>query len=158
MCRFHVVADTGSAPCQRQWHQPSERLSSSYWSIQPWFHTEGKLAAVLIITFLLGSPNTPRSPSRASRISGTVAGEFQSHHHQEASRQLPASIKNFWRHCRGGISFLQGESLTLNLFTLFFLFCLVYFILSCLLLYIQNKKNSFLYSRYFCFPAFILLE
>ena len=45
----------------------------------------------------------------------------------------------FWRRCRGGRGFLQGESLTSNLLTLF-LFCLVYFILSCLFLYIKNAK------------------
>ena len=27
------------APCQHQWHQPSEVISFSYWSIKPWFHT-----------------------------------------------------------------------------------------------------------------------
>ena len=43
VCRFHVVADTGSAPCQRQWHQPSDWLSFSYWSIQPRFLIEGNL-------------------------------------------------------------------------------------------------------------------
>jgi hypothetical protein len=27
-------------------HQPSEVVSFSYWSIKPWFHNQGKLAAV----------------------------------------------------------------------------------------------------------------
>ena len=62
----------------------------------------------------------------------------------------------FWRCCRGFWSHhkqevsRQGESLTLNLFTLL-LFCLFY---SCLLSYIENtKKNS--YSFYSC--SFIYL-
>jgi hypothetical protein len=35
-------------------HQPSEVDSFSYWFDKPWFHTEGRLAAVLIITFSWG--------------------------------------------------------------------------------------------------------
>jgi hypothetical protein len=35
-------------------HQPSEVGSFSYWFDKPWFHTEGRLADVLIITFSWG--------------------------------------------------------------------------------------------------------
>jgi hypothetical protein len=35
-------------------HQPSEVGSFSYWFDKPWFHTEGRLAVVLIITFSWG--------------------------------------------------------------------------------------------------------
>ena len=65
---------------------------------------------------------------------------YSSHLPLGVSQHAITSIKNFWRRCRGGRSFLQGESLTLNLFTLFLL-CLVDFVLSCLLLYIKNTKN-----------------
>ena len=61
MCRFHVVADTGCAPCQRQWHQPSEDSLPPTGPIKPWFLTEGKLAAVLIIPSSWGLPT--RLPS-----------------------------------------------------------------------------------------------
>jgi hypothetical protein len=45
----------------------------------------------------------------------------------------------FWRHCRGERGFLQGESLTSNLFTLL-LFCLVSLLYFCLHLFIKNTK------------------
>jgi hypothetical protein len=70
-------------------------VSFSYWSIKPWFHTEGKLTVVLIIPSSWGFPTIPVR-------------------HQDI----------FWSRCRGERGFLQGESLTLNLFTLL-LFCLV---------------------------------
>jgi hypothetical protein len=35
-------------------HQPLEVGSFSYWFDRPWFHTEGRLAVVLIITFSWG--------------------------------------------------------------------------------------------------------
>jgi hypothetical protein len=35
--------------------QPSEVIPFSYWLIKPWFQTEGKLAAVLIIPSSWGS-------------------------------------------------------------------------------------------------------
>jgi hypothetical protein len=87
-------------------------ISFSYWSIKPWFHIEGKLAVVLISPYTWGFPTGP----------------------------LRAIKTVFWRRCRGGRGFLQGESLTSNLFTLL-LFCLVYFILFCLLLFIKNTKK-----------------
>jgi hypothetical protein len=34
-------------------------VSFSYWSIKPWFHTEGKLTVVLIIPSSWGSPTGP---------------------------------------------------------------------------------------------------
>jgi hypothetical protein len=86
-------------------------VSFSYWSIKPWFHTEGKLTAVLII------------PSSWSFPTGHVR-------HQDI----------FWRRCRGERGFLQGESLTSNLFTLL-LFCLVYLLYFCLHLFIKNTKK-----------------
>ena len=91
--------------------------------IKHWFLTEGKLPAVLIIPPLGVSQQSPSTSSK----------NFWRHPRVRA-------IKNFWRRCRGGRRFLQGQSLTSNLFTLF-LFCLVYFILSCLLLYIKNTKK-----------------
>jgi hypothetical protein len=81
------------------------------------FTTEGRLAAVLIITFSWGFQlggyiyKTPTSTS----------------HHQQV----------FWCRCRGERRFLQGESLTLQSFTLL-LFCFIFF---CLHLFIKNTKN-----------------
>jgi hypothetical protein len=80
-------------------------VSFSYWLIKLWFYTEGKLTAMLII------------PSSWGFSSGPVR-------HQDF----------LWRRCRGERGFLQGESLTSNLFTLllFFLVSLLYFFASCL--------------------------
>ena len=86
-------------PANSQTATPSEATPFSYWSIKPWFLTEGKLAAVLIIPSSWGS----------QRIAITRA-----------------SSSFFWRRCRGEEALLQGESLALNLFTLL-LFCLFYF-------------------------------
>ena len=85
-------------PATSQLATPSEATPFSYWSIKPWFFTKGKLAAMVIIPSSWGS----------QRI---TIGEHQA---------------IFWRRCRGEEALLQGESLTLNLFTLL-LFCLFYF-------------------------------
>jgi hypothetical protein len=90
--------------------------SFSYWFDKPWFHTEGRLAAVLI-TPSLGVSNwaiiykTPTSAPHLQQV--------------------------FWRHCRGERGFLQGESLTSNLL-LCYCFALFYF---CLHLFIKNTKK-----------------
>jgi hypothetical protein len=67
VCRFHVAAGAEATPqigainkfsgavAKVSKHQPSEVVSFSYWSIKLWFHTEGKLAAVLIIPSSWGS-------------------------------------------------------------------------------------------------------
>jgi hypothetical protein len=61
-------------------------ISFSYWSIKPWFHTEGKLAAVLIIPSSWGFPTGPLRhqdyflaplPGR-KRISARRVSHFQS--------------------------------------------------------------------------------
>jgi hypothetical protein len=63
VCRFHAAA--GAKLCSGQgaivWsyckaskHQPSEVGSFSYWFDKPRSHTEGRLAAMLIITFSWG--------------------------------------------------------------------------------------------------------
>src|SRR4051812_12516387 len=102
-----------------------------YWSIKPWFLTEGKLAAVLITCFLLGFPTVQPTLSHShinstsTRLSGAVA-----------------HIKIFWRRCRGEISLLQGESLTLNLFYFVIVFC---FPILFAALYQKSKKNSLLF-------------
>src|SRR4051794_10468933 len=86
------------------------------------FITKVKLAAVLITPSSWGSQQcNPHQLHVQQRILGAVA-----------------HIKNFWRRCRGERSLLQGESLTLNLFTLL-LFLLSYF---CLLHYIKNEKKT----------------
>jgi hypothetical protein len=81
-------------------------------SIKPWFHTEGNLP--LCSSYLpLGVPNW-------------VAKHRQS------------SI--FWHRCWGERGFLQGESLTSNLFTLL-LFCLLSLLYFCLHLFTENTKK-----------------
>jgi hypothetical protein len=77
-------------------------VSFSFWSIKPWFYTEGKLTDVLIIPFSWGFPTGPVR-------------------HQDI----------FWCRCWGERGFLQGKSLTSNLFTLL-LFFLVYLLYLCL--------------------------
>jgi hypothetical protein len=73
--------------------------------------TEGKLTVMLIIPSSWGFPTGPVR-------------------HQDF----------FWRCCRGERGFLQGESLTSNLFTLL-LFCLVYLLYFILHLFIKNTKK-----------------
>jgi hypothetical protein len=46
----------------------------------------------------------------------------------------------FWRCCQGERGFMQGESLTSNLFTLL-LFCLVSLLYFCLHFFIKNTKK-----------------
>jgi hypothetical protein len=114
VCRFHVAAGAGSAPYQKP---VSNNLQK--WFLSPTdrlnfgFITEGKLTAMLIKPSSWGSQLVCQTP-----------------HHQQV----------FWRHCQGERGFLQGESLTSNLFTLL-LFCLVslfYFI--CFLFIKIHKK------------------
>jgi hypothetical protein len=88
-------------------------VSFSYWSIKPWFHTEGKLTVVVIIPSSWGFQLVVKT-----------------------TRQQAL----FWCHCRGQRGFLQGESLTSNLFTLL-LFCLVSLLYFCLHLFIKNIKK-----------------
>ena len=52
-------------PAKSQLATPSEVISFSYWSIKPWFLTEGKLAAVLIIPSSWGFPTV--CPAHAAR-------------------------------------------------------------------------------------------
>jgi hypothetical protein len=87
----------------------------SYWFDKPWFHTERRLAAVLIIPSSWGS---------------------------QLGGRLHAIKQFFWRHCRGERGFLQGESLASNLllcycFALFY-FCLHLFIKN---IFIKNTKK-----------------
>jgi hypothetical protein len=89
-------------------------ISFSYWSIKPWFLTEGNLQ--------LSSSYLPLGVSQ------------QVLHHHWGHQAI------FWRRCRGERGFLQGEFLTSNLFNLF-LFCLVSFALFCLPLYLKNTKK-----------------
>ena len=91
-----------------------EATSTSYWFDKPWFPTEGKLAAALIIPSSWGSQRTCVF---------------------HVIKQV------FWRRCRGsrvasarGISHFQSLYFVFVLLTLF-LFCLVCF------LYIKNTKK-----------------
>jgi hypothetical protein len=91
-------------------HQPSEVGSFSYWFDKPWFQTEGRLAAMLIIASSWGS-------------------QLGGHLH---------TIKHFfWRRCQGERGFLQG-SLSLPIF--YFVIVLLYFIFACIFLSKIQKK------------------
>jgi hypothetical protein len=104
-------------------------ISFSYWLIKLWFHTEEKLAAILIIPSSWGFPTDPMRhqdsilvplPKR-KRISARGVSHFQS---------------------------LYFVIVFLSFFALFF-----YFFVS----KIQKKISSF-YSCYFCWSVLILLE
>ena len=61
-------------PAEIQLATPSEVTPFSYWSIKPWFLTEGKLATVLIIPSSWGSPTVCNLRSSSS-FSGAVAAK-----------------------------------------------------------------------------------
>jgi hypothetical protein len=82
------------------------------------FTTEGRLAAVLIITFSWGF-----------QLGGYIyKTPTSTPHHQQV----------FWHRCRGERRFLQGESLASNLLLCYFL---LYFIFACIVLSKNTKKN-----------------
>jgi hypothetical protein len=128
VCRFHVAAGAKLCPGRGTIYKLSRviaKLASinllkfgpfSYWFDKPWFHTEGRLAVVLI-TPSLGVSNwaviykTPTS--------------------------IPYHQQVFWRHYRGERRFLQGESLVSNLLLCYY-FALFYF---CLHLFIKKYKK-----------------
>ena len=92
-------------PATSQLATPSEVTPFSYWSIKPWFLTEGKLAAVLIIPSSWGSP--------------TVWSRRNDKHHQAI---FLAPLPGRKRISARGVSHLQS--------LYFVIVCLVYFILS----------------------------
>ena len=113
-----------------------EATSFSYWFDKPWFHTEGKLAAALIIPSSWGSQLTcdvqalfpVLLPGRYSLVNLALATRFLA--------PLPGKTELL----------LQGESLTPNLFTLLFgLLSLFLFSLVCSL-YQKYKKISYLFN------------
>src|SRR4051794_13335298 len=88
-------------PTKSQPATPLEATPFSYWSIKPWFLTEGKLASVLVIPSSWGFPTKRSTP-----------------HYTLSSSPSSAHQDFFWRRCWGEEALLQGESLTLNLFIL----------------------------------------
>jgi hypothetical protein len=105
-------------------------LAFSYWIDKPWFLTEVKLAAVLIIPSSWGSQ---------------LVGDLYQHRPHQAV---------FWRRYRGGRRFLQGEFRT---HILYFVFVLLYFIFACIVLSkIQKKIVSFIVA--FIYLLLVLLE
>jgi hypothetical protein len=84
--------------------------SFSYWFDKPWFHTEGRLADVLIIPSSWGS-----------QLGG----------HLHAIKQF------FWRRYQGKRGFLQGESLASNLLLCY---CFALFTFACICLSKIQKK------------------
>jgi hypothetical protein len=98
------------------------------------FTTEGRLAAVLIITFSWGF-----------QLGGYIyKTPTSTPHHQQV----------FWRRCQGERRFLQGESLASNLL-LCYCFALFYFYLHC---FIKNTKNSSFIVVIFTCLLLVLLE
>jgi len=113
LCRFHVGTGVpGVAP--HYIPAPTTFVASRFptGSIKPWFLTEGKLAAVLIIPSSWGSQLTCDF-TRIKHI--------------------------FWRRCRGFlVAAARGVSHTQSLY---FVYCLaLFYFLSCLL-YIKNTKK-----------------
>ena len=77
LCRFHVGAGIpGVAPHYISPPSTFNVLLGSYWFDKPWFHTEGKLAAVRITPSSWGSQRT-RDVRVSSSFSGAVAGEIK---------------------------------------------------------------------------------
>jgi hypothetical protein len=130
--RRHHAQDFLWRRCQSQLATTFRSGFFSYWSIKPWFHTEGKLTDVLIIPSSWGFPIGPVR-------------------HQDF----------FLRRCQGERGFLQGESLTSNLFY-FVIVLLSFFILFCLLLVYQKYKKRlvpfivviFIYLFYSCYNEY----
>jgi hypothetical protein len=100
-------------------------ISFSYWSIKLWCHTEGKLAAVLIIPSSWGFPTGPLR-------------------HQDCFLALLLVRK---RISARGVSQLQSLYFVIVLLSFFTLFCL-------LIVYQKYKKISSFYSWYFCYFIF----
>jgi hypothetical protein len=100
-------------------------------SIKPWFHTEGKLTAALIIPSSWGSQLTcdvqalfpVLLPGRYSLVNLALATRFLA--------PLPGKIELL----------LQGESLTPNLFTLLFVLLSLFLLSFCLLSLSKTQKN-----------------
>jgi hypothetical protein len=106
-----------------------EATSFSYWFDKPWFHTEGKLAAALIIPSSWGSQLT-------CDVQAIVSGTINLEPPTRFLAPLPGKTELL----------LQGESLTPNLFTLLFvLLSLFLFSLVCSI-YQKHKKISYLFD------------
>jgi hypothetical protein len=90
---------------------------------------------VLIIPSSWGSQLVANT-THIKLFSGAVAGIEE----EEAPTSTTRHQSLFWRRCRGERGFMQGESLTSNLFTLL-LFCLVSVLYFCLHLFYQKYKK-----------------
>jgi hypothetical protein len=138
-------------------------LTSSSWTIKPWFLTEGKTCCYIHHTLLLGFPT---GQSFTSLITcQQVLWHYLSPRHQQVflaplprneevvEEEAPTSTRRqqninkfFWHCCRGGRRLLQGEFHTHILyFVLSFAFTL--FLLASF--YQKPKKISILCSCYF---------
>ena len=93
LCRFHVGAGIpGVAPHYISPPSTFNVLLGSYWFDKPWFHTEGKLAAVRITPSSWGSQRT-RAVRVSSSFSGAVAGEIKTR--CKGSLHIPISLLCF---------------------------------------------------------------
>jgi hypothetical protein len=132
VCRFHVVAGAEATHHQRLRLAPLPKSASN--NLQKWFLsptgrlnlgiiTEGRFTAVLIIPSSWGFPTAPVI-------------------HQDI----------FWHRCWGERGFLQGESLTSNLFY-FVIVLLIFFTLFLFASFYQKYKKIVL----FIFVIFVYL-
>ena len=131
-------------PANSQPATPSEATLFSYWSIKPWFLTEGKLAAVLITPYSWGSQRVQLSPRQLNTHQDFLV---PLHKHQDFLAPLPGRRSTSAR----------GVSRSQSLYFVFSLLSLFYFILFASL-YQKHTKISFYYSCYFCCLVLILLK
>ena len=110
---------------------PSEVLSSPTGLIKPWFHTEGKLSATLIIPSSWGLPTNVCIARIKQLFLAPLPGRGGTSGRSSSNRTFLV---------RGESSLQQGDSLSSNLFTLL-LSCLVYFYLVLFALFIKNTKK-----------------
>ena len=121
---------SGAIVEERQKQHLQKRLPSPPGSIKPWFHTEGKLAAMHHHHLKLGVPN-----GVIKQFSGAVAGEKK--HFCKGSLSLPIFL---FCYCFAYFIFVCSviSKTKTKISYSFYYCCLVYF---CLLCYIKNTKN-----------------
>ena len=122
---------------------PSEATPFSYWSIKPWFLTEGKLAAVLIIPSSWGSQQIAITRASSNLFLAPLPGNKQASqlHLQQAwstTASPTATASSFSGAVAGEKKHFCKGSLSLPIFLL--CYCFAYFIFVCLL-YQKHKKN-----------------
>ena len=133
-------------PAKISHEKPSKVISFSYWFDKPWFHTEGKLSAVLII------PSSWGFPTRLS--SGHIKTLFW-HRCRGFCKQVSLQLhaKTFSREKR--IS-ARGVSDFQSFYFVIVLLSLLYFVLFASF-YQKHTKNSSYFKLLLCLVMFLLL-